>query len=99
MRPLTLRARGYRSFSDLEYRFVDGATAVVGANGAGKSSLIGAVDLALFGPRSRSLEPYVREGCDELLVELCFEHGDDTYRVRRGWKSGKSTLDFERLER
>lgn len=96
MKPMALKARGYRSFADLDYEFVDGATAVVGGNGAGKSSLIGAVDFALFGPRGRSVEPYVREGGDELMVELTFEHAGDEYRVRRGWKGGRSTLDLER---
>ena len=97
MKPLRLTARGYRSFADLDYAFVDGATAVVGSNGAGKSSLIGAVEIALFGPRSRSLEPLVREGQNEMQLTLEFEHGDDVYRVRRSWKSGKSALDFEQV--
>lgn len=95
MKPIHLTARGYRSFADLDYQFADGATAVVGTNGAGKSTLIGAVEVALFGPRSRSLEPLVREGENELQLCLEFEHAHMTYRVRRGWKNGKSSLDFE----
>lgn len=95
MRPTRLTARSYRSFADLDYAFADGATAVVGSNGAGKSTLIGAVEIALFGPRSRSLEPLVREGSDDMQLCLEFAHGDGTYRVRRGWKKGKSSLDLE----
>ena len=83
MRPVRLTARGYRSFADLDYTFQDGATAVTGSNGAGKSTLIGAVEVALFGPRSRSLEPLLREGSDEMSVTLGFDHGDQSYRVRR----------------
>ncbi len=98
MKPLRLTARGYRSFSDLDYRFVDGATAVVGSNGAGKSTLIGAVEICLFGPRSRSLEPLVREGENELQVTLEFGHAGDVFRVRRGWKNGRSTLDLEQRQ-
>jgi DNA repair exonuclease SbcCD ATPase subunit len=98
VKPLRLTARGYRSFADLDYTFQDGATAVVGSNGAGKSTLIGAVEIALFGPRSRSLEPLVREGSDDMSLCLELEHGGETYRVRRGWKSGRSTLDLERFE-
>lgn len=99
VKPIRLTARGYRSFDVLDYAFADGATAVTGTNGAGKSTLIGAVEVALFGPRSRSLEPLVREGDNEMQLCLEFEHGHDSYRVRRGWKNGKSTLDFEWLDR
>ena len=98
MKPIRLTARGYRSFDVLDYAFVDGATAVTGANGAGKSTLIGAVEVALFGPRSRSLEPLVREGNGEMQITLEFQHAGEFYRVRRGWKKGKSTLDLERLD-
>lgn len=96
MKPIRITARGYRSFSDLDYTFIAGATAITGANGAGKSTLIGAVEVALFGPRSRSLEPLVREGENEMQLTLEFRHGSELYRVRRGWKGGRSTLDFER---
>jgi len=98
MRPLKIAAENYRSYADLEYSFVDGATAVTGQNGSGKSTLIGAVEVALFGPRSRSLEPLVREGSDTMSLTLEFSHGDDIYRVRRAWKSGRSTLDLELLD-
>lgn len=96
MRPTRLTARGYRSYADLDYTFQYGATAVTGENGSGKSSLIGAVDVALFGPRGRSLEPVVREGSNEMALTLEFEHRGDTFRVRRSWARGKSALDFER---
>ncbi len=96
MKPIRLTARSFRSFADLDYVFAEGATAVTGSNGAGKSTLIGAVEIALFGPRSRSLEPLVREGEEDMQLCLEFEHAGETFRVRRGWKKGKSTLDLER---
>lgn len=96
MNPLSLRGHGYRSLGEFHIDLPQGCTGISGANGAGKSSLAGAVDLALFG--ARSLEPYVTEGEDTLELELVFEHAGDTYRVRRGWKRGKSALDFERLD-
>lgn len=98
MQPRSLRLRGFRSFADLELELPMGCVGLTGANGAGKSSLLHAVEVALFGPRSRSLEPLLRAGDDELLVELKFDHGDATYRVRRGFLArgrGKSTLDLE----
>jgi exonuclease SbcC len=74
---------------------------VLGANGHGKSSIVNVVDLALFGPESRSWVPYLTVGASgtELMVELEFEHAGERYRVRRGYSgrgAGKSTLDLER---
>jgi DNA repair protein SbcC/Rad50 len=68
------------------------------SNGSGKSSLLEMIEIALFG--RRSLAPYLTRGVeDELLLELEFEHGGCTYRVRRTFSPrgrGKTTLDFER---
>jgi len=102
MQPRSLRLRGFRSFADLDLDLPTGCVGLVGSNGAGKSSLLHAIEVALFGPRSRSLEPLLRAGDDELEVELVFEHDRDWYRVRRTFVArgrGKSTLDFEYLER
>lgn len=101
MNPRRLTLRGFRSFADLELDLPTGCVGLVGSNGAGKSSLLHAIEVALFGPRSRSLEPLLRAGDDELLVELEYEHAGDVYRVRRGFVArgrGKSTLDLERLD-
>jgi DNA repair protein SbcC/Rad50 len=98
--PLHLIARNYRSFDNLDVDLPDGCVAILGENGAGKSSIVNAVDLAIFGPASRSLSDALTEGVtdDDLLVELVFEHAGETYRVRRTVNPrgrGKSTLDFE----
>lgn len=98
MRPERIRLVDFRSYGDLDFDIPVGCTAIVGANGSGKSSLMDAVAVAIFGPASRSLEPYVRKGSDSMLIELELEHGDHTYRIRRGWKRSKSTLDFERQD-
>ncbi len=50
MRLLSLRARNFRSFAELDLDLrLDGMVAIVGANGAGKSSIFMAVEWALFG--------------------------------------------------
>jgi exonuclease SbcC len=98
--PTRLRARSYRSFDHLDLPLPAGCAAIVGDNGAGKSSIVAGIDLALFGPESRSWSPYVAEGSDELMLELTFDHGGETYRVRRGFSAagrGKATLDLETL--
>jgi exonuclease SbcC len=99
--PLSLRASNYRTFEDLAIDLPVGCLAVVGSNGAGKSSIVNVIDLCLFGPEGRSLADYLTDDADasELEIEMTFEHAGETYRVRRGFSAkgrGKTTLDFER---
>lgn len=99
MNPIRARAAGYRSYSDIEFDFPIGCTAIVGPNGSGKSSLLELVPLALFGSPTRSLADYLNVDRNELLIELVFEHAGDLYRVRRMYSAkgrGKTTLDLER---
>jgi recombinational DNA repair ATPase RecF len=60
--PTRLRATNYRTFPTLDLHLPAGCVGVVGANGAGKSSIVSAIDTCLFGPDGRSLEPYLAEG-------------------------------------
>ena len=75
-------------------------TALVGENGAGKSSLLDAVTWALFGQATkggaRELDNYVTRGEPECQVELRFRLNGDLYRVVRGRsiKRNKSTLEI-----
>jgi DNA repair protein SbcC/Rad50 len=100
--PLRLRVSSYRCFDELTLDLPTGCVAVLGENGAGKSSIVSAIDLAIFGPESRSLADALSDTAgpdDDLLIELAFEHAGDTYRVRRTYSArgrGKSLLDFER---
>lgn len=101
MNPKRLRLTNYRTFERLELDLPDGCVGVVGVNGAGKSSVIGAIEVAIFGPGGRgTLAPYLSEaGGDSVSVELELEHHGDVYVVRRAYSAtgrGKSTLDFER---
>lgn len=109
MRPLRLRARNFRTFPDLDLRLEAGVVGILGelrdapegadSNGAGKSSILEAIDIALFG--RRSLAGYLTRGgdVDELLVELTFDHAGSQYRVRRTYSAkgrGKTSVDLER---
>lgn len=103
MNPLRIRARSYRTFEALDLDLPEGCVAVVGSNGAGKSSIVNVIDLALFGPETRSLGDYLtRGGADtEMEIELTFEHGGELYRVRRHFSArgkGQTKLDLERLD-
>ena len=108
MRPLRLRATNFRTYPELDITFGDGLLGVLGeirdapegssSNGSGKSSILEAIDIALFG--RRSLASYLTRGADTetMMVELTFEHAGETYRVRRTYSSrgrGKTTVDLE----
>ncbi len=103
MNPLRLRAQNLKTYPSLDIEIPVGCIGVVGANGAGKSTVVNAIDVALFGPEGRSLEPYLSDDAapgDTLLLELELEHRGETYRIRRTFTSGsrgKTTLDFARL--
>ena len=109
MKPLRLRASGFRTFADLDLSFQDGLVGILGelrdapggasSNGAGKSSILEAIDIALFG--RRSLAGFLTRGgdVDTLTIELEFSHAGDVYRVRRSYKRGKSAkVDFEQYD-
>ncbi|HLN88734.1 MAG TPA: SMC family ATPase [Candidatus Binatia bacterium] len=80
-----------------------GFNCLVGGVGCGKSSVMYAVDFALFGdtiPGSRSFEYLLREGADSGKVTIQFTHNGSTYKLTRGLKrKGKSiNQDFEQLK-
>lgn len=100
MKPLSLTLRRCVTFDDFTFDLPDGLVALLGTNGAGKSTIVNALDTALFGPESRTLaDLYPRVGGDEpLMIELTFEHHGDTYRVRRSFSPkgrGASKTDLE----
>lgn len=89
-----IAASGFRSWRDLDVEPELGVTAITGANGAGKSSILAAVDVALYGGPMRDL---LREGATTCLVAVEFDHHGEHYRVERSYSSrgaGKATLDL-----
>jgi len=109
VKPLQLHAENFRTFPTLDITFRDGLVGILGelrdtnggadSNGAGKSSVLEAIDICLFG--RRSLAGFLTRGgdVDELTLELTFAHGHEVYRVRRQFSArgrGKTSVDFER---
>jgi exonuclease SbcC len=81
--------------------FTRGFNCLVGGLGCGKSSVLYAVDFALFGePIGRSFEYLLREGADSGKVAVQFAQNGKTYKLIRGLKRrGKGTSqDFEELK-
>ena len=81
--------------------FTRGFNCLVGGLGCGKSSVLYAVDFALFGDSiGRSFEYLLREGADSGKVTVQFTQNGSTYKLTRGLKrKGKSiTQNFEELK-
>jgi len=98
MKPIRVTAKCYRTWGELDVTLPTGLYAITGENGAGKSSIVNVIELALFGGALAS--HWNGDGVMEVCCE--FEHRGATYRARRqydGKGRGKSLLDFERAGR
>jgi exonuclease SbcC len=74
-----------RSHVKTYVKFSNGFNCLVGGLGAGKTSILYAIDFALFGdPMGRSYEYLLREGSDAARVALKFIEGGREYTVWRG---------------
>jgi exonuclease SbcC len=80
--------------------FTRGFNCLVGGLGCGKSSVMYAVDFALFGDSvGRSYDYLLREGADFGKVTILFKQNGSTYKLTRGLRRrGKGiSQDFEQL--
>ena len=81
----TLKVLGIRSWEEGETSFQEGFTAIVGPKGSGKSSLIDALEFALFGRGAfQDYEHVMREGASTSRVELTVEDSGKTIKIVRG---------------
>jgi exonuclease SbcC len=80
-----IKLRGIRSWEEGEVEFPEGFIAIVGPKGAGKSSLIDALEFALFGSEAfAEYKRIIRDGMSSAEVELTVEETGKTYRIKRG---------------
>jgi len=89
MRPLSLTVEGFTAFKDESRINFEGLQLAVflGSNGAGKSSLLEAILIALYGMaprmRSRQIRDYISHGRPQFRIEFEFRLENFTYRVQR----------------
>jgi exonuclease SbcC len=101
MRIEIVQLENIRSHIKSTVPFTRGFNCLVGGLGTGKSSILYAVDFALFGdPIGRSFEYLLREGADSGKVTVQFTQNGRTYKLVRGLKRrGKGIgQDFEELK-
>jgi exonuclease SbcC len=88
----------YRRPAPLDFTGIHVAV-LCGENGAGKSSLLDAITWAIWGrARAKTDNELVHQGQSEMRVEFTFSLGDQSYRVIRAKRVGKSAtglLDFQ----
>jgi exonuclease SbcC len=107
MIPVKLSVRNFMPYRDnvppLYFNGIHTAC-ISGDNGNGKSALIDAMTWALWGRTrntSKSDDPLIHQGQDEMEVEFDFTVGEQGYRIirkhakARGKGTGKSLLDFQ----
>lgn len=101
MRIKTVKLENIRSHVESEAPFQGGFNCLVGGLGCGKSSILYAIDFALFGdPLGRSFDYLLREGKDSGRVAVQFTHGGKNYTISRGIaRKGKGiSQDAEQLK-
>lgn len=105
MRPLRLHIDGFTSFrnpQEIDFSELD-LFVIIGPTGSGKSSILDAVTLALFGtvPRTNKheLKELISLGASQAKVQLDFEVDGSHYRVaRRLPRNGAQSATIERID-
>ncbi|MEM1537094.1 MAG: SMC family ATPase [Candidatus Bathyarchaeia archaeon] len=101
MRIEVVHLENIRSHVKTTVPFAKGFNCLVGGLGCGKSSILYAIDFALFGdPLGRSYEYLLRDGAESGKVVLQFTQNGKSYTLTRGLKRrGKGiSQDFDELK-
>jgi exonuclease SbcC len=95
MRLISVDLRNFRSHVNTKLDFSDGVVAIIGENGAGKSSILEAINYALFPMSYRNQEELMRRGSREMAVSLVIEIDGKQYRITRTRREGKPESKLE----
>lgn len=93
----TLKLQNIRSYTTAELHFPEGTLLLSGDIGSGKSSLLLAIEFALFGLQKGSLSgaALLRNGVREGKVELTFSLGGNEITICRSLKRGANAISQE----
>lgn len=92
-----VRLNNIRSYLDQEINFSNGSTLLAGDIGSGKSTILLAIEFALFGAKKTELPAHtlLRHGKNEGNVELKFDLDGKEVIVKRNLKRGKQGISQE----
>lgn len=93
----SIKLKNIRSYLDDELYFQPGSTLLSGDIGSGKSTVLMALDFALFGTRRGELDgsDLLRHGADSGSVELEFELDSNVVSIKRAIKRTKNGFSQE----
>src|SRR5579871_6091018 len=86
MKLIRLKLENFRQHRSSDIAFSDGMTAIVGANGSGKTTILEAITFALYGEQRKkkeSLKFLWAEQRAKLVVTLDFEFEGRKFRLER----------------
>lgn len=99
MQILEVELENVKSYARARVSFTEGVNAIVGHNGAGKSTILEAIGYALFDCNEYTVAALVREGARTGFIGVTFASALDQreYRVERrfGGSSGYGVFDVE----
>ena len=90
MKLKNLHIENIRSYKKLDFTFEDGVTVISGVNGSGKSSLLEACFMGLFGSKILTkdfvLADIISKGAENAKVSLAFEHLGKDYLIDQAFR-------------
>ncbi len=91
----SLKLKNIRSYLDEQVEFPEGSLLLAGDIGAGKSTILLAIEFALFGILRGELSgsALLRNGKSSGTVELCFELAGNEICVKRSLKRAKDSVE------
>lgn len=99
MQIVALELENVKSYQHARFTFAPGVNAIVGHNGAGKSTIIEAIGYVLFDALPYTVQEFVREGARSGLIAVTFisTYDERPYRIERrfGGSSAYTIYDDE----
>jgi len=91
----SVKLKNIRSYKEHKINFPEGSILLAGDIGSGKSSILLAIEFALFGVRRKSLSggALLRNGENDGFVELNFEVDGRDVIIKRTLKKGKNKVE------
>lgn len=95
MKLKNLYIENIRSYKKLDFTFEDGVTVISGVNGSGKSSLLEACFMGLFGSKILSkdfvLADVIFKGAENAKISLGFEHLGQDFLIEQAFRYSQKT--------